>query len=205
MKESVVIIETGVANMASLQAAFTRLNRETLVSTDPSCIAKARQLVLPGVGSFSAGMAALRKSGLTEILLKRLAEDRPTLAICLGLQLLLETSAENPEETGLKWIPGKANAIADAQPLPQFGWNTLSVQEETRFLQPGAVYFANSYGLKTMPTGYKVAWCTYETPFIAALEKGNLLACQFHPELSGDLGEQILASWLNQTQGGSSC
>lgn len=200
----VILIDTGVANIASLVAAFGRLGREARLSLDGREVREAEALVLPGVGAFAAGMARLREAGLVEALRERIAEARrPTLAVCLGLQLLCESSEESPGVEGLGVVPAQVKRFPQTARVPQFGWNRLTPGPGARLLEPGYAYFANSYRLAEAPAGFAAATAEHGGSFVAALERGPLLACQFHPELSGAFGQALLGRWL--AQGGASC
>ncbi len=124
-------------------------------------------------------------------------EGKPLLAICLGLQLLCEASDENPGVEGLGLIDGVCHALPPTVRVPHLGWNGVRADPNCRLLNNGTAAFANSYCLNDAPTGWSVAWCVHGSPFVAALERGRVLACQFHPELSGRYGFQLLRRWLD--------
>lgn len=191
------IIETGLANQASVSAAFRRLGAQVVITQDPAVVRDADRLVLPGVGAFGPGMAVLRSAGLTEVLRARITALRPTLAICLGMQLLATTSAESPGVEGLGCWDTAVGAFPDTVSTPQFGWNAVEADGAGRVEDGGYVYFANSYRITTAPAGWTAAWSTYGDRFCAALERGGVLACQFHPELSGPYGARLLSRWLD--------
>jgi len=191
----ITLIDTGSANLASVRAAFKRLGRPTRVSSDPEVLRTAEFLVLPGVGSFQAGMTRLREAGLVRLLRERVGSERPLLAICLGMQLLFDASEESPEVSGLGAIVGRAERLPSSQRVPQLGWNQLTVVGDG-LLTSGVAYFAHSYALRTAPVGWRAGWTTYGSPFVAALERGRTVACQFHPELSGRWGQELLTRWL---------
>lgn len=197
----VAIVSTGVANVASVQAAFDRCGAESFLTHSATDVASASHVMLPGVGAFGAGMKALRDHQLVEALLTRIEEDRPTMAICLGLQLLGKTSEETAGVVGLGVLEAHARRFPDTVRVPHFGWNEVVAPEGARFLKTGFAYFANSYRWTETPkrTDGKlslVATTTYDTAFFSAVESGNLLACQFHPELSGPWGLALLRRWL---------
>jgi len=191
----VLIVPTGTANLASVIGGFDRLGVATRVSSEPSEIAGAGHVVLPGVGSFASGMRALRETGVDGALAERFTRGRATLAICLGLQLLLEGSDENPDVRGLGLVPGRARRLPSTQRVPQMGWNHVQADSECRWLRSGEVYFANSFALDTPPPGFATASFEYGGRFVAAFERYRWLACQFHPELSGELGQSLLEGW----------
>ncbi len=194
---TVAIIRTGVANLASVVAAFDRLGVVAEVTTDRDFIVSASHVMLPGVGAFGAGMAALRESGVDEVLRQRIAQDKRTIAICLGLQLLCESSEETAGVVGLGIVPVAVRRFSDAHvKVPQLGWNRVEVPAGARFLASGYAYFANSFRVADGVPGALLAHADYDGKFVAAFERGNLLACQFHPELSGPWGQTLLRRWL---------
>ena len=194
----VSILTTGVANVASVVAAFTRLNCQTKLVSDAGAINDSDFLVLPGVGSFQSGMSSLLDKGLTDALRDRIAEGRPTLAICLGLQLLADASEESPGVRGLGVISETVTAFPDSVASPQFGWNWLSNENAPVLEEGGYVYYANSYRMTECPDGWGSGWTEYGGPFVGCIQKGAVVACQFHPELSGAYGNTILANWLSE-------
>ena len=192
----VVIVRTGVANLASVLAGLRRLGVTPDVTTDAAAVRDARAVVLPGVGAFGAGMAALHEHDVAAALTERAAAGRPLLAVCLGLQLLAATSDEAPGVPGLGVHDGHVARFPDTVKVPQLGWNEVTPDPGCRLLEPGYAYFANSYRLTDAPTGWAAARSDHGGPFVAALERGPVLACQFHPELSGPWGLALLDRWL---------
>jgi imidazole glycerol phosphate synthase glutamine amidotransferase subunit len=217
----VVLLRTGIATLASVSAAFERLGARVIITTSPEVARAASHLVLPGVGAFGAGMAALGEHAIDEVLRERAAADRPLAAVCLGLQLLCDASEESPGVSGLGIVPGVVRrfvapagmrsgsgsaAFAGSRlRIPQLGWNRVTVapgrpgDPPPRFLADGYAYYANSFRLAEAPPGWQVALTDYGGPFVGAMEKGALLACQFHPELSGPWGQALLGRWLEVT------
>jgi glutamine amidotransferase len=198
----VVIVRTGSANLASVCAALDRLAQPWSLSIDPDEVRRADRVILPGVGAFGAAMSALRDARLVEPLRQRLFELRPTLCVCLGLQLLFEGSDESPGVEGLSVLNGRAARFAPtptAVRVPQLGWNNVEPDASCRLLQPGFAFYANSFrvALDSAPTGWAAATTDYAGRFIGALERGPVLACQFHPELSGPWGAALLRRWLD--------
>ncbi|MCG8466907.1 MAG: imidazole glycerol phosphate synthase subunit HisH [Gemmatimonadetes bacterium] len=196
-RAAIGIVSTGVANVEAVRAAFARLKRDTYAVETPEAVASAAFLVLPGVGSFESGMRALQDRGIVDPLVRRVSERRATLAICLGLQLLCDASDEAPDIEGLGCIPGRVSRFAADVRSPQLGWNRIDVSHESRFLRSGFMYFAHSYRLAELPEGWIGASCRHGARFVAAVERGGVLACQFHPELSGASGRRLLARWLD--------
>ncbi|MGH6905759.1 MAG: imidazole glycerol phosphate synthase subunit HisH [Geminicoccaceae bacterium] len=191
----VVVVPTGTANLASVRAALARLGANPRLAEDAAMIAAATHVVLPGVGSFGATMAGLREAGLDAALAARVRAGRPTLALCVGLQVLFEASDESPDATGLGVLPGHIGRFPDSVRVPQFGWNRIAPAPGCRLVEPGYAYFANSYRVLEAP-GCAVATAEHGGPFVAALERDRVLACQFHPELSGTYGHELIARWL---------
>lgn len=184
--------------MASIIAAFERLGCNVRLTANPAEIENADRAILPGVGAFGAGMNTLDSNNLSPSLKTRIAYNKPTLAVCLGMQLLAESSEETPGISGLGVINGHVKRFPQELRVPHFGWNQVIADERSRFLSTGFAYFANSYRLVTAPSPWISATCSYGSPFVAAVERGNILACQFHPELSGDWGAELLARWIEQ-------
>ncbi|MDX1579122.1 MAG: imidazole glycerol phosphate synthase subunit HisH [Gemmatimonadota bacterium] len=199
-REPIRLVPTGIANLEAVAAAFRRLGREVEIAGSPRVILEAGHLVLPGVGSFASGVDALDDAGWAEPLRERVQEGRPTLAICLGLQLLCESSAEAPGVAGLGCIPGTVTRFGDDVRVPQLGWNAVRANGDARYLKSSVMYFANSYRLESPPPGWAVATARHGGTFVAALERDGVLACQFHPELSGTAGQGLLSSWLERSR-----
>ncbi|WP_028110608.1 imidazole glycerol phosphate synthase subunit HisH [Ferrimonas futtsuensis] len=198
----VTIIDTGCANLASVRFALARLGAEVTVSRDPEVILASPRLILPGVGSAGAGMAALKQSGVLDTLTK---VTQPLLGICLGMQLLglaSEESATGGEQTPMTGLlPFKVAQLDTAgQPLPHMGWNTLAPSDHPLFkgIDEGSyVYFVHSYAA---PVGeLTLASSDYGQPFSAAVGRDNLMGVQFHPERSGAVGAKILSNFLEMT------
>ena len=194
MSGRVVVVPTGTANLASVRAAFHRLDHAVDITAEPTAIRDARHVLLPGVGAFGAAMATLRASGADAALVERIAADRPTMAICVGHQLLFQESAESPGVLGLGVVEAEVGRFPEGVRVPQFGWN--EVRGEGRFLRAGFAYFANSFRATDAP-GWSVAVAEHGGPFVAMMERGNVVGCQFHPELSSAFGRAILEAWLS--------
>jgi imidazole glycerol-phosphate synthase subunit HisH len=192
----VVVCRTGTANLASVFAGLRRAGGAPRMADDAADITSAGHVMLPGVGSFGAAMANLTESGLAGPLRERMAAGRPTLSICVGLQLLGTTSEESPGAEGLGVIDAGFTRFPETVRVPQFGWNLITAQEGCSTLHSGHVYFANSYRLTATPPGWSVASADHGGRFVAAMERGSVLACQFHPELSGAYGRALLERWI---------
>lgn len=196
---SLTVVPTGTANLASVIAAFRRLGTDPVIARDVSAVETSERVVVPGVGSFGAAMAEIDRLGMRDALRGRLDEGRPTLAICVGMQLLALESEESAESQGIGHFPGRVARFPNTVRVPQLGWNQVSAGPGCRFLRDGWAYFANSYRIEAAPEGWLVAVTDHGGKFVAALERGNVLACQFHPELSGRWGSEILDAWLSAT------
>jgi imidazole glycerol phosphate synthase glutamine amidotransferase subunit len=193
---TVAVVRTGVANLASVLAGLRRAGAGAVAVDDARDIADARRVVLPGVGSFAVAITQLRTLELVEPLTRRIHEGRPTLAICLGMQLLGSGSDEAPAEKGLGIWPQRAERFDAPVRVPQLGWNVVTPDPECDLVQCGYAYFANSYRFVEAPVGWNRACSDHGGRFVAALERGGVLACQFHPELSGTWGTALLRRWL---------
>ena len=196
----VLVVKTGVANLASVLAGLRRAGAEPHLGDDPDAVRSAGAVVLPGVGAFTAGVAGLRERHLDLAIADRIRAGRPLLAVCLGLQLLLEASEEGPGEQGLSVVPGVARRFDahESVRVPQLGWNRVIPSADCQLLQPGYAYFANSYRLVEPPPGFASAMAYHGGSFVAAFERGPVLACQFHPELSGTWGIDLIRRWAER-------
>lgn len=196
------IIDYDAGNLKSVEKALAFLGDSPRVTRNPEEILAADRVILPGVGAFGDAMGRLCRYGLTDVL--RQAADRgiPLLGICLGLQLLFESSEESPGVEGLGILRGKILRIPDTPGLkiPHMGWNSLKISPDCRLFrgipQDSYVYFVHSYYLKAEEEPIVAASAEYGTHIHAAVESGNVFACQFHPEKSGDVGLAILRNFL---------
>ncbi len=193
----VVIVNSGVANLASITSAFSRLGSSVVVTDDAGVVAAARRVVLPGVGAFGAGLAALRARRLDSAITDAVARGTPLLGVCLGMQMLCEGSEETSHVAGLGVIAGACRRLPDYVRVPHLGWNAVTAVSQAGLVDSGVAAFANSYALLAAPPGWTPAWTTHGVRFVAALERGRILACQFHPELSGAYGAALLERWLS--------
>jgi len=205
--EKVVVVRTGTANLASVVAAFKRIGADPVITEDKEEVINAKRLVLPGVGTLGASMQRIDSAGLAGPLRERVLAGRPTIAFCVGLQLLCETSDESPGVRALSVVPRHVGRFPSHLAVPQFGWNKIIPDRGAKLLEEGYVYFANSYRVETPPEGWVCAMSDYGGPFVAAFEKGAVLACQFHPELSSKFGLALLKRWFDRgaEDGGAAC
>lgn len=196
MTTRVLIVATGCANVASVRAALERLGVGVDLGTSAAEVDRAGLVVLPGVGAFGAAMDQLDAAGLVQPFRARILKRRPTLAICLGLQLLGADSEESPGRAGVGAVSTSATRFRGACRVPQVGWNLVTASRDCRLLADGHAYFANSFRIAEPPAGFAGATSDHDGPFVAAFEDGPVLACQFHPELSGAWGRDLLARWI---------
>lgn len=193
---NVAVVPTGTANIASVLAGLRRLGAEPRLESAPELVERADRVVLPGVGSFGAAMGAVDGAGLRDVLRDRINQGRPTLAVCVGMQLLATGSDESEGAVGLRVVNDRVRRFDDEVLVPQLGWNEVSPSSGCRFVEPGWAYFANSYRFDRVPEGWSAAISDHGGRFVAAMERGEVLACQFHPELSGMWGQELLSRWL---------
>lgn len=197
----IAIIDYDAGNIRSVEKAMAKLGQEVWITRDRERIMNADKVILPGVGSFGDAMAHLREYHLVEVIKDVVAEKKPFLGICLGLQLLYESSEETPGVDGLGILKGKILKIPEQKDLkiPHMGWNSLHLQNDGRLFrgieQNPYVYFVHSYYLKAGEEETVKATTEYSVNIHASVEKDNVFACQFHPEKSGDLGLQILKNF----------
>ena len=197
----IVIIDYDAGNLNSVYKALVLLGSEVTVSRDKDTIMKADKVILPGVGSFGDAMGKLREYDLVDTIKEFVATGKPFLGICLGLQLLFEESEESEGVEGLSILKGKIVKIPPKEGLkiPHMGWNSLEIQPDTRLFKGIAngsyVYFVHSYYLKAEDENIVAATTDYSTCIHAAVESGNVFACQFHPEKSSDVGLKILENF----------
>lgn len=208
----VEVVATGTANTASVLAALARAGVRARVCDDAAAIDRAEAVVLPGVGTLSAAMTSLHRAGIAGVLRRRVEERRALLAICLGMQILCDESDESPGVKGLGVVGFRLRRLSRANRLPHFGWSSVEVEPTgAEGVAPGAIlaggeaYFAHSYGLLARPGGFRAAWSDCGERFVSALESGPVVACQFHPELSGSYGRALIRRWLDAARNDATC
>ena len=193
----IAIVDYGAGNLTSVVKAIQHLGQECVVTNDSHTVGRADKWIIPGVGNFRATsplangkLGALLREGVK-------SEQTPLLGICLGLQWMFEGSEEATELSGLGVFVGRCARFSDAVKSPHVGWDSLAMTGESRLLKGvssgASAYFTHSY--RAPICANTVAMCTYEGPFTAAAECGNLFGVQFHPEKSGDVGLQILENF----------
>ena len=197
------IIDYDAGNIKSVEKALQYLGQETVVSRDPQVLLKADKVILPGVGSFGDAMENLKKYGLVPVIHEIVEKGTPFLGICLGLQLLFESSDETPGVEGLGILRGKILRIPPSPGLkiPHMGWNSIDIKEGSRLFEgidrQSYMYFVHSYYLKARNPEDVAATTWYSTDIHAAVEHDNIFACQFHPEKSSELGLRILKNFAD--------
>lgn len=197
----VAIIDYDAGNTKSVEKAIMSLGEQALITRDKDTILRADKVILPGVGAFGDAMEKLRTYGLIEVIKSVVEKNTPFLGICLGLQLLFEASEEAEGVEGLGILKGKIVHIPDkGLKVPQIGWNSLSFPNRGRLFEgidEGAyVYFVHSYYLKADEPDIVTATTEYVALIHASVEKGNVFACQFHPEKSSAVGLKILKNFV---------
>lgn len=199
----IAIVDYDAGNLASVIRALQALGKEACITRDPEEIRKADRLILPGVGAFGDACGKLGHYGLTDVLKEYAGSGRPFLGICLGLQLMFESSEESPGVEGLSLLRGKIVRIppADGLKIPHIGWNSLRINPESRLfsgISPEShVYFVHSFYLQAENPSDVAATTEYGVSIDAAVEKDNLFACQFHPEKSGAVGLKLLENFAS--------
>jgi len=210
----VVVIDYGVGNLLSVSRALEHCEVKVTVTSDPERILTASHVVLPGVGAFADGMAALGANGLDTVVRQVAAKGVPLLGICLGMQMLFDKSEEFGATAGLGLIPGlvvpipAVNSTGESQKIPHIGWNELELPDHNKSWQGtllndicpnDAVYFVHSFMAIPVHNTNRLADCAYGGIKIAAsVQRDNVVGCQFHPEKSGKVGLKVLARFLRQ-------
>ena len=192
----IAVVDSGVANLASVMSAIEAVGARPFIAASPTDLDEATHIVLPGVGSFGQAARTLRERGFDAAIRQAVARGLPILGICLGMQLLADGSDEAPGESGLGIYPGTFERLPDRVAVPHLGWNGVEALEPGPLLASGTAAFANSFCLRRAPAGWNIAITTHGTPFVSALHRDRILLCQFHPELSGSFGLDLLRRWV---------
>lgn len=198
----IAIIDYDAGNIRSVEKAVRFLGEEAVLTRNRDVILSANKVILPGVGCFKDAMDNLAKYGLVEVINEVVKRNIPFLGICLGLQLLFESSEESPGVDGLGILKGTIKKIPSKAGLkiPHMGWNSLEFPNQTKLCKglekQSYVYFVHSFYLEAVDLESVAATTEYSVLIHAAIEKGNVYACQFHPEKSSDVGMKILKNFL---------
>ena len=200
--KSVVVLDYGSGNLRSAQRALQRVGASVDVTADLEAAAIADGLVVPGVGAFEACMTGLRGIGGERVISDRVADGRPVLGVCVGMQILFARGVEFGVETsGCGQWPGAVTRL-DAPVIPHMGWNVVAGAPGTALFKgldaDARFYFVHSYAAQQWEGRSEalLTWATHGVPFLAAVEDGPLAATQFHPEKSGDAGAAVLSNWV---------
>ena len=205
----IAIVDYGVGNLFSLKSSLAAIGAEAVVTGEADALRAADRILLPGVGAFADAARKLRRCGLAEVVLDEARRGKPLLGICLGMQLLFERSFEYGVHEGLGLIPGEVRPIADYIPaglkIPHIGWNALHLVRRDspllRRVQEGdCVYFVHSYCAVGCDDSV-IATAGYGAPLTAAVQRGKVFGCQFHPEKSGSVGLSILRAFCEGEAG----
>ncbi len=199
----IAITDYDAGNLRSVEKALASLGEETVITRDPDEILRADKVILPGVGAFGDAMGKLHQYHLVDVIREVADKGTPFLGICLGLQLLFESSEESPGVEGLGICKGQILRIPDCAGLkiPHMGWNSLTFDHPGRLFagipEESYVYFVHSYYLKAADPSIVTASTHYSVDIHASVEQGNVFACQFHPEKSSQVGLAILKNFVN--------
>ena len=194
----IAILDYGSGNLRSAQRAFEVASPNVVVTRDAKICEEASALIVPGVGAFAACMEQLIEVGGAEIIANRVAKARPIFGICVGMQILFESSNEKKETKGLGILPGKVSQLM-APVLPHMGWNSVASAPNSKLfngVEDQSFYFVHSYAAKTSVANAANTITSYGEDFLAAVEKDFVVATQFHPEKSGAAGAKLIANWV---------
>jgi glutamine amidotransferase len=194
----IAILDYGSGNLRSAQRAFELAHSQVVVTKDPEICIAADGLVVPGVGAFAACMDQLMGVGGREIIAERISKERPVFGICVGMQVLFESSSEKKNYAGLGVLQGGVDLIK-APLLPHMGWNNILAPSDSKLFKGignEMFYFVHSYAAKANVPGAINTRCQYGEEFLAAVESDYIVATQFHPEKSGEAGAKLISNWV---------
>lgn len=198
MKNEIVIIDYGMGNLHSVSKAVEAVEAVPIVTADKKIIAAAEKIILPGVGAFGDCMKNLQATGLVPELIKHIKSGKGFLGICLGMQLLFESSEESPGVAGLGIFKGVVKRLTTEYKVPHMGWNRLKLKAAsplTAAADGSYVYFVHSFHAVPEDSNIITAVCDYGTEITAAVGRDNIQAVQFHPEKSGEVGLKMLQAF----------
>jgi glutamine amidotransferase len=189
------ILDYGSGNLRSAQRAFELTGHDVKITSDADSFLAADAYVVPGVGAFGACMDQLQGINGVEIVRDAVLSKKPIFGICVGMQILFSLGKEKGEHQGVGVFEGSVELL-DAPVLPHIGWNTVETDMAIfDGVEKSMFYFVHSYGVKSAPKDASVSWCTYGERFVAAVQRDNVFATQFHPEKSGDAGARLIRNW----------
>lgn len=187
MTRRIAVVDHGMGNLRSVAQALTAAGGEVTVATDPGPIENADGLCVPGQGIFGRCMESLAATGFDDVIRAWIADDKPYLGICLGMQVLFSASDERGPITGLDLIGGRVTRLPERVPVPHIGWNTVNGEY---------FYFDHSFAVNPADEGIVSGWCEHGDRFAAAIRTGSITGVQFHPEKSSTAGIALLRDWV---------
>ncbi len=195
----IAILDYGSGNLRSALRAFERAGKEVVLTSDYQVALEAQGLVVPGVGAFGACMQGLKSVRGDELVRARAALSRPTIGICVGMQIFFARGVEHGSHEGVGIWPATVEKL-ESKVLPHMGWNTVEVSDNSQLfkgVEGESFYFVHSYAVTSeIPGDALQSWTDYDTRFLAAIEDGVISATQFHPEKSGDAGLHLIKNWV---------
>jgi glutamine amidotransferase len=194
----IAILDYGSGNLRSAQRAFELAAKNVVVTRDAKICSEASALIVPGVGAFAACMEQLIEVGGAEIIADRVSKSRPIFGICVGMQVLFESSNEKKDTQGLGILRGKVSEL-NAPVLPHMGWNNVAAAPSSKLfkgVEDESFYFVHSYAAKEPVAESANTMTNYGEDFVAAVEKDFIVATQFHPEKSGAAGAKLISNWV---------
>jgi imidazole glycerol-phosphate synthase subunit HisH len=197
------VLDYGAGNLRSAQRALERAGATVTVTDDAQVAGRAEAIVVPGVGHFGQCVRQFLAAGFNDLVHGWVADGRPLLGICVGMQILYPHSDEDPDVAGLDLLPGRVQRLPDSVTVPHMGWNTIVATRDDKVLDGLAgeqVYFVHSYAAAPSDDAHVVATCDYGPGFPAVVRVGSVVGTQFHPEKSGNVGARLLANWVREVQ-----
>ena len=197
----IVVVDYGMGNLKSVLNAFSKLHADVTISSDPDVVRNSPVIVLPGVGAFGICMENLQKRGLADAIKEHIRDGKRYLGICLGMQILFESSEEAPGVPGLGIVRGCVPRFTGSMKIPHMGWNSINIIKDSptfRGIRSGDFfYFVHSFYCAPFEPGVVATTTEYGDPFVSSIETGKVFACQFHPEKSQAVGLRLLQNFLD--------